>query len=102
MNSTRKLNPIAIAALMAAPLAFAAGANVNNAQTSKNNSQYSSNDGTNNAVLENHAAAKASGNIGVNIATGSQNQQANAGALASNTIIDHSKPSKSDSSDAIA
>jgi len=89
MNSIRKLSPIAIAvaALVAAPLAFA-GASVSNGQTSAMNYQGSMFNATGNAVLKDHAGQNASGNIGFNIATGSQNQQANAGALSSNTNID--------------
>ncbi|WP_308390021.1 hypothetical protein [Acidithiobacillus sp. AMEEHan] len=89
MNTIRKLSPIAIAvaALVAAPLAFA-GAGVSNSQTSAMNEQGSMFNATGNAVLGGNAAANASGNIGINVATGSQNQQANAGALASNTNID--------------
>ncbi|AIA54415.1 hypothetical protein [Acidithiobacillus caldus] len=89
MNSIRKLSPIAIAvaALVAAPLAFA-GASVSNGQTSAMNYQGSMFNATGNAVLTDNAGQNASGNIGFNIATGSQNQQANAGALSSNTNID--------------
>jgi len=100
MNSIRKLSPIAIAvaALVAAPLAFArvgadAGAGVSNSQTSALNQQGSMSNATGNAVLKDNAGQNASGNIGFNIATGSQNQQANAGALASNTNIDDAAPS---------
>ena len=89
MNTIRKVSPIAlaIAALCAAPLAFA-GANVSNSQTSAMNQQVSAFNATGNAVLSENAGANSSGNIGFNIATGSQNQQANAGSLASNTNID--------------
>ena len=89
MNTIRKVSPIAlaIAALCAAPLAFAS-AGVSNSQTSGMNHQVSSLNATGNAVLSGNAGANAGGNIGFNIATGSQNQQANAGSLASNTNID--------------
>ncbi|WP_312283798.1 hypothetical protein [Candidatus Igneacidithiobacillus taiwanensis] len=89
MNSIRKLSPIAIAvaALVAAPLAFA-GAGVSNSQTSAMNQQGSVFNATGNAVLEDNAGQNASGNIGFNIATGSQNQQANAGSLAASTNVD--------------
>ncbi|MGC9216617.1 hypothetical protein, partial [Acidithiobacillus sp.] len=89
MKTSSKLTPIAfaIAALCAAPMAFA-GAGVSNSQTSAMNEQGSMFNATGNAVLSGNAGQKASGNIGFNVATGSQNQQANAGALASNTNID--------------
>ena len=89
MNSIRKLRPIAIAvaALVATPMALA-GAGVSNSQASYENHQLSVFNSTGNAVLKGNAGRGASGNIGFNIATGSQNQQANAGALSSNTNID--------------
>ncbi|MEY2342336.1 hypothetical protein AB4090_09540 [Acidithiobacillus sp. IBUN Pt1247-S3] len=89
MNTVRKLTPIAlaVAALCAAPFAFA-GAAVSNNQASALNEQGSMFNATGNAVLSDNAGANASGNIGFNIATGSQNQQANAGSLTSNTNVD--------------
>ncbi|MBU2753624.1 hypothetical protein HFU84_02195 [Acidithiobacillus sp. CV18-2] len=89
MNTIRKVSPIAIAiaALVAAPLAFA-GAAVNNDQSSVMNLQGANWNSTNSAVLTDSAGQGAQGNIGFNIASGSQNQQSNAGALASNTNID--------------
>ncbi|MFA7494823.1 MAG: hypothetical protein WCY67_00745 [Acidithiobacillus sp.] len=89
MKISTKLSPIAIAvaALCISPLALA-GAGVSNGQTSAMNQQLSVFNATQNSVLGGNAAANASGNIGINIATGSQNQQGNAGALSSNTNID--------------
>lgn len=93
MKTIVKLSPIAlaVAAFIAAPAALA-GAYVSNGQTSAMNEQGSAFNATGNAVL-NGAGANASGNIGFNIATGSQNQQANAGSLAANTNVDDSASS---------
>ncbi len=89
MNAIRKLSPIAIAvaALVAAPLALAT-ASVRDGQFSYGNHQESSFNATGEAVLSGNAGKNTSGNLGFNIATGSQNQQANAGALSSNSNID--------------
>jgi hypothetical protein len=81
MKITTKLSPIAIAvaALCISPLALA-GATVTNSQNSALNVQGSIYNSNTDSILSGNAAAGASGNIGVNIATGSQNQQGNAGA----------------------
>ncbi|OCX75895.1 hypothetical protein A6M27_09560 [Acidithiobacillus thiooxidans] len=86
MKTSIKLSPvaIAIAALMAAPMAFAAGANVDNGQQSQSNTQISVMNSTNYANMLGKAGAGSKGNVGVNIATGNQNQQSNAGSLAAN------------------
>lgn len=86
MKSYIKLSPVAIAitALVAAPMAFAAGASVNNGQMSQSNTQISVLNSTNNANMLGNAGDGSVGNVGVNIATGNQNQQSNAGSLAAN------------------
>lgn len=91
MKITTKLSPIAIAvaALCISPLALA-GATVTNSQNSALNVQGSIYNSNTDSILSGNAAAGASGNIGVNIATGSQNQQGNAGALSSNSNISNS------------
>ncbi|MDD2749660.1 hypothetical protein [Acidithiobacillus sp.] len=89
MKTSIKLSPvaIAIAALVAAPMAFAAGASVNNGQQSSSNTQISVMNSTNHANMLGNAGAGSVGNVGVNIATGNQNQQSNAGSLAANGKI---------------
>jgi hypothetical protein len=91
MKASIKLSPvaIAIAALMAAPMAFAhvtpaVGASVDNGQQSSSNTQISVLNSTNHANMLGNAGAGSVGNVGVNIATGNQNQQSNAGSLAAN------------------
>lgn len=103
MNTIRKVSPIAIAvaALVAAPLAFA-GAYVSNSQSSSMNLQGAAMNSTNNAVLQDNAGQNASGNIGFNIASGSQNQQSNAGALASNTNIDEGSSNASTNAEQVS
>lgn len=91
MKTSIKLSPVAfaIAALVAAPMAFAqvtpaTGASVANAQQSQSNTQISVMNSTNDANMLGNAGAGSVGNVGVNIATGNQNQQSNAGSLAAN------------------
>lgn len=88
MKTSRKFSPIAlaIAALCLSPLAFA-GASVDNSQVTTTNSQGSGMNGNTDSILGGNAARGSSGNIGINIATGSQNQQGNAGSLSSNSNI---------------
>ena len=91
MKTSIKLSPvaIAIAALVAAPMAFAqvtpaTGASVANAQQSYINGQNSYYNSSNDASMLGNAGMGSKGNVGVNIATGNQNQQSNAGSLAAN------------------
>ncbi len=86
-NSVRtnfKLSPvvIAVAALMATPIAFAS----TNSQKSYSNYQGSNvvPNSTQNTMVGGNAARDSSGNIGLNVATGNQNQQSNAGSIATN------------------
>lgn len=88
MKTSRKFSPItlAVAALCLSPLAFA-GANVDNGQLSTMNAQGSIWNSNTDSILSGNAAAGSSGNVGINIATGSQNQQGNAGSLSSDSNI---------------
>lgn len=91
MKTSIKFSPIAvaIAAFCISPLALA-GANVDNGQSSTLNVQSSIWNSNTDSTLGGNAAAGSSGNVGINIATGTQNQQGNAGALSSDSNITRS------------
>lgn len=92
MSMIRKMTPvaIAIAALCSAP-AFASGATATAGTGQATMWTGSSNDDTtNNATLKNHVLENATGNIGVNNAAGSGNQQANTTSVAKSSQGDAS------------
>lgn len=92
MSMIRKMTPvaIAIAALCSAP-AFASGATATAGTSQATMWTGSGNDDTtNNATLKNHVLENATGNIGVNNAAGSGNQQANTTSVATSSKGDAS------------
>ena len=84
-----RLTPIAIAitTFCLSPLALA-GAYVQGDQVSALNQGVAGFNAPNNSTVNGQSLRGASGNIGVNVASGMQNQQANTTAIASNSNID--------------
>lgn len=70
------LSAVALAALVSAP-AFASSANVNETITQTNNGNHTGGSGLNLATVQDKAFQHATGNIGLNVASGNTNMQAN-------------------------
>lgn len=70
------LSAVALAALVSAP-AFASSANINETVNQTNIGNHTGGSGANLAVVRDNAFQHASGNIGLNVASGNTNQQAN-------------------------
>jgi hypothetical protein len=83
MKAQFMLKPLAfaLAAVLSAG-ANADGGNASIANAQDNHSNYVNNEGTENTGVVDGSLGGASGNVGINVAAGDNNQQANAGAIA--------------------